>query len=110
MISRRSARRPSARAGRLLEASADGVSRLVALALIALILLPFTAPFRTCELDRPHKTRPCDVVANDKLLEDGVVPVATCSLIPPVLVAPAVLSSHLQPADFERLRHTNLRL
>jgi hypothetical protein len=110
MISRRGARRHSAGARGFRETRASRVSRFFALTLIVLILLPFTAPFPTCELGGPQKSRPCDAVAKDKGFEDDLVPVATWSLVPPVLVAPAPVSSPLHTADFERLHRTNLRL
>ena len=110
MISRRGARRHPARARRFLETRRHAVSRLFALALIVLILLPFTAPFPTCELGGAQKTRPCDVVAKDKGFEDDLLPAAAWSFTLPVLVAPATVASHAHPFDFERLPRTNLRL
>ena len=98
------------RARRFLETRAHGVSRLFALALIALILLPFTAPFPTCELGGAQKSRPCDVVAKDKAFEDDLLPVAAWSFMLPVLVAPAAAACHPPPSDVERLPRTNLRL
>jgi hypothetical protein len=98
------------RARRLCEARTHGVSRLFALTLIVLILLPFTAPFPTCELGAAQKSRPCDAVAKDKGFEDQLLPVAAWSFTLPVLVAPAAIASHPHPSDFERLPRTNLRL
>jgi len=110
MISRRAARRPPIRARRFLETRAQGVSRIFALALIVLILLPFTAPFPTCELGAAQKTRPSDAVAKYKGFENNLVPVTAWSLALPVLVAPVTVASHAHPCDFERLPRTNLRL
>src|SRR5262249_36363758 len=110
MISCRGARRSPARARRLFEMRTHGISRFCALALIALILLPFTAPFPTCELGGAQKTRPCDAVAKDKGSEDNLVLVDAGFFAPPVLIAPAAVSSPLHPVDFERLPRTNLRL
>ena len=110
MISRRGARRHPAGARRFLETRRHGVSRLFALALIVLILLPFTAPFPTCELGGAQKNRPCDAVAKDKGFENDLVPVAAWSFTLPVPVAPAAVASHPHPLDFEDLPRTNLRL
>jgi len=110
MISRRGARRHPVRARRLCEARRLGVSRFFALALIVLILLPFTAPFPTCELGGAQKSRPCDAVAKDKGFEDHLLPVATWSFTLPVLVSPGVSAFHATPSGFERLPMTNLRL
>jgi len=98
------------RARRFLETRAHGVSRLFAFALIVLILLPFTAPFPTCELSGAQKSRPCDAVAKDKGFEDHLLPVAAWSFALPVLVSPGVAAFHATPSGFERLPMTNLRL
>jgi hypothetical protein len=110
MIPRRVARRHPAGARGLLETRGSRLSRFFAVALIALILLPFTAPFPTCELGGPQKSRPCDAVAKDKAFEDDLVPVASWSFVPPVLVAVAAIPSPVHPLDFERPHRTNLRL
>jgi hypothetical protein len=109
MISRGSARRHPARARRLTGTRAHPVSRFFALGLIVLILLPFTAPFPTCELG-PQKGSPCDVVTKDKGFEDDLVPVSPWSFDPPLLIAAAAVSFHPHPVDVERLQRTNLRL
>jgi len=80
-----------------------------ALGLIVLILLPFTAPFPTCELG-PQKASPCDAVTKDKGFEDDSVPVSPLSFEPPVLIATTAVSFHPPPGDVERPQRTNLRL
>jgi hypothetical protein len=47
-------------------------ARAAALFLITLILLPFTAPFPTCELSRPTHADPFDTPAKGKLTDDNV--------------------------------------
>jgi hypothetical protein len=50
-----------------------GVARALAVVLIVLILLPFTAPFPTCELGSRQHGSPCDLQANDQPVSDDAV-------------------------------------
>ncbi len=87
---------------------------MLAVAFIALILVPFTAPFPTYHFDSAHG-RPYDVLPKefkDKLgSDDGLVLPSDCSVPVPSLttcfIGPSVRSD--QVSD-QQLRHTILRV
>ena len=104
----------SRRAPRFVHLRRHAVAKIFAFAFIALILVPFTAPFPTYQLDSAHG-HPYDALPKEfknKLGSDeGLILPSDCSLSLPALssvfVGPFVCSDQL--AD-HLLHHTVLRL
>jgi hypothetical protein len=90
------------------------IAKLSALAFIALILLPFTAPFPTYWLDQGH-SRPYDALPKDfknKLdSDDGLILPADVSVSLPALAElPVRVFSHSHQIASYPLHHTILRV
>jgi hypothetical protein len=58
------------RIGRVRHRPVDAISKIAALTLLALILLPFTAPFKTCALSATRSQPSDDQLVKDKLGDD----------------------------------------
>jgi hypothetical protein len=62
------------------------ISQISALVFLTLILVPFTAPFKTFELHGSHRSGSQDGLPKDKISSsEKLVPQATGSLVPPTL-------------------------
>jgi hypothetical protein len=62
------------------------ISQIAALVFLTLILVPFTAPFKTFELPSAHHSGSQDGLPKDKVgSDDKLVPRSAESLVPPAL-------------------------
>jgi hypothetical protein len=90
------------------------VSRLSALSLIVLILLPFTAPFPTFELDRQSDSPPDNASLKDvkgKVGSDAQIGISGHSIVPPASsVAVAIDLVHSNRSILPTLHHAVLRI
>jgi hypothetical protein len=102
------------RAHRFQRLRRHAASRIFALAFIALILVPFTAPFPTYQFDAAHG-RPYDALPKefkDKLgSDDGLVLPSECQVTVPALTAHFILPTlRSDQISNQQLRHTVLRV
>ena len=102
------------RAGGFVRLRSRGISRLSALSLIVLILLPFTAPFPTFQLDHQSDSPPYDPSLKDvkEKVSDAQLGVSGhFSIVPPASsVAVALDPLHSNGSALAALQHGVLRI
>jgi hypothetical protein len=103
------------RAGSFVRLRSRGISRLSALSLIVLILLPFTAPFPTFRLDHQSDSPPYDPSLKDvkeKVGSDAQLGISgQLSIVPPASsVAVALDLAHSNWSVLTALQHAVLRI
>jgi hypothetical protein len=106
------ARVPARRARRIVRLRRSAIAKIIALWFVAMIVLPFTAPFQSYELAGSSSSSSQQALPKDKGgSDDKLVPPPESSLLPPAThVVVIERLTHSDQVDHHPVHHAVLRL